>query len=161
MRMRTSACLLLALVACQPPESRPVRRTSPDTRSLYGDPALVPTPEGERARRDLARAGDLESLLPLDEPHVVVGHPPDAPEQVLVRGRLRPEADETQVREAILTNARAIFGSEAKVGLQLVASDPPAHDRPPLDPLLWMAFIGLGASAGVALDRERRRRRPV
>jgi hypothetical protein len=158
---RAAGYLLLGLLACDGSEQRRPHRASPDSRTLYGDPALVPTPEGERARRDLARAGDLESLLPLEEPQVVVGHPKDMREQVLVRGRVRTDADETKLRERIETSVRAIFGPETELVLHLETKAELPHERPPLDPLLWLAFMGLGASAGIALERERRSRRRV
>lgn len=54
--------VMLAMLACVPAD--PPRATGePDKRELFSDAGLVPTREGERVRRELALADELERLL--------------------------------------------------------------------------------------------------
>ena len=54
-------------LAPPPPAGHP---PTPDKASIFGSALLVPTPEGERARRELAVAGEIERVLHRD-PSVV------------------------------------------------------------------------------------------
>lgn len=164
-RLACAFACLLAGAACDPKAPPQVRGPSPSSESLYGDPALVPTPDGEHARRELALAGDLKQVLALEDAHVVVRLPrgqervPEGPVTVLVEGRAldgdEQDADEG-LREEILDLARAIVHPQAQVDIILRTARPSPARRPMTDPLLWLALLGLGLSLGVAFDRRRR-----
>ncbi len=58
-----AAALGLLLLACEAPVAPPASPPAPDKRALYGDPALVPTRAGERAREELALAGSVAAAV--------------------------------------------------------------------------------------------------
>lgn len=156
--------LALAVLACAPAPAPPPARPTPDKRALYGDPALVPTRRGESARDELARAGEIERLLAVDprlaEIRVHIASRGAGPPEVAIGARVVGDAPVDEA--AIASLARAVLGApEAPVlvhALPAVAAPPPA-ERPNLPLALALALVGLGASAGITLDRLARRRR--
>lgn len=156
------ACLIAAcaaqLLACDTEPRRAAPARVANSQSLYGDPALVPTPEGERARRELALAGDLRALLPLDDARVVIRLPEDAPARVLVEATAAPETSTDALRSDIQRATASIVDPDAQLELLLHPARETPTRRPATDPLLWLALVAFGLSAGVAIDRRRRAR---
>jgi hypothetical protein len=152
---------LVALLACNQPAvaPRPAAR-APDKAELFGDPTLIPTREGEAARRELAGAGELTAVLRasgwLEQIHVDVEH--GDPIRVVVAGR-RTAAAPASLVEPLDRVAAAVLGDEAELVLA-IAETPPAEPRAPARELpLLLAALGLGASVALLLDRSVRRRR--
>lgn len=157
---RTGTCghvlVVMSLVtsaACDEPRVAPRARSK---QQLYGDPALVPTRAGERAREELARAGAVSSALAAlgaEELEVEVRLPlADDPGAVVVAGRAPPGLSEPEIR-ALVT---ALCGpwSAGATQLQWRVEGPRGRGG---DLPLALALLGLGASAGITLDRLRRR----
>lgn len=145
--------VVLVLLACSP-SGPPPRPGQADKQALYGDPGLIPTREGERARRELMLAGELERLLERAAIQasvtVSLARDPGAGGSALVVARAR-EATEVQ------TIARAALSERevATIEVVLAPTDEPP-EVPPRGPLLAVA-IGLGLALGVALERLRTR----
>lgn len=144
--------------ACDGPRGERGSPRARDKAALYGDPALVPTRAGERAREELARAAavaDALGALGAADLRVEVRLPlADDPGAVVVAGRAPPGVAEAEIRGLV----QAVCGpwSAAVVRLALL---PAAPGRPPGRGAwpLYLALVGLGASAGVTVDRLRRR----
>lgn len=165
------AALSLAIVnfGCEAPERAAPRRPTTDKAALFGDAKLVPTREGERARRELAEAGEIQALLEhagFADVRVSVSRTDDAsPARVAIVVRppmpddvaTDPETTEL-AKEQVTALARQISGPSAATEVVLAPRDATPPRRPATDPLLWLALLGFGASAGVMLDRLRRRR---
>jgi hypothetical protein len=157
---RLAPIVALWVAGCGAPADAP-RRPGPDKARLFGDAGLVPTREGERIRRELALAGELRAVLRglsgIADAYVDVETEP-APGRALIRVDLRadapaPAAVEDQVR---LAAAAVLPGAQATV-LAGPAPAAPGGAAPPV--LLGIALLGLGLSAGVALERVRAQRR--
>jgi hypothetical protein len=145
-------------VRTHPPAPRP------DKAALFGDPGLVPTRAGERARLELSRAGEIErgiALLPdVDAVRVDVRIDDDARTVGLVavvRGVAGSDADAI---EATARNiATGVLGpglpADARFVVEAAAVDAPPPTPRPAWPLL-LALLGLGLSGGVAFERSRR-----
>jgi hypothetical protein len=140
--------------------TQPSPRIAPDKAELFGDPTLVPTRDGEAARRELAAAGELAAVLRasgwIDEVHVDVEH--GAITRVVVGGR-RSAAAPTELAPAVQAVAQGVLGDELELVLAIaepVASEPPLRGR---ELPLLLAALGLGASVALVLDRTLRRRR--
>jgi hypothetical protein len=156
---------VLALgIACAPDApARPEPTRSTDKHALYGDAVLVPTREGERVRREVALAGQIEAALKvaLDTPRVAAdvelgeGRP-----RVAVAVRLAaPDPAPDATRAAVDALARSIV-ADAAVHVLLRAPDPTAPPQPsPSRPSAWLslALLGLGVSLGIAAERMRLR----
>ena len=118
--MRALLPLSITLVlACGEAETerQPPRRPVPDKDALFGDPGLVPTREGERARREIALAGEIHNaIVVLPEVararvDVELGDGEDEPTRVVVAAELRGDAGlEPAFREAVGRVVRAIAG---------------------------------------------------
>lgn len=173
----------LLLAACGDAPARPAPRAAgPDKASLFGDPALMPTRAAEHARRELAVAGQLESLMRMHpgitEVRADVTLPPPAAfgrRALTTHARATVVALASRPSPALRTEAtaiaRGVLGEGA--GLTLTVTDPHPGDAtsttdgerggdPPrrdLDLPLALALLGLGASLGVTLDRAWARRR--
>ena len=167
--MRYGRWLLLVLVlACQSrsatePRSEPTPAL-PDKARLYGDPGLLPTREGERARREVARAGEIERavrLLPgVEEVRVDVELEQDGSLRaaaVVARAQAGTRGD---IEPATRRIVEVVLGPDAPAATTvLVAELPPVpEDLEPGLPIvpLALALLGLGVSAGIALERSRR-----
>lgn len=164
MRRICLAWVVPALVAaCSAPADGPPqrRRSAPDKARLYGDPVLVPSRDGEAARRELALAGEITASLAagetLDELHVDVELDRDGPARVVVGGRWRAgvAADRVPIAEIVA----AIVGDEHTLVLAIAELPAPEPMRGPIPLGLVLAAVGLGASLGITLDRAARRRR--
>lgn len=162
--------MLAACDSARPDDPRPgerVRRA--DKAALYGDPGLVPTRQGERIRRDVAAAREVEHTLAVlpstDRVHAVVETPPGpppagsaphtAPARVVVTVEARAGASVDTVRQHTQTVVRSIVGDTADIEIVVEggASSPPAPRRQRWP--LWVGLIGLGLCAGVLIERAR------
>jgi hypothetical protein len=151
----------LLLCACEAPAARAPSRPTPDKRALYGDPSLVPTRAGERAREELALAGSIEAAVRARaevgalavEVRLPAGEDPGA---VVIAGQVALAA------EAVVRITEGVAGpwSAGRVQVELGPA-PTLADEPPsrVGWALALALIGLGAAAGVTLDRWIARRR--
>lgn len=140
--------------ACDAPQ-RP-RPPTPDKRALFGDAALVPTREGERIRRELAAAGELESairLLAVDDVHVDLDARDPSPRLTIV-ARAQPDAEIDGLRESIATLARA---ARPDIDATIVIDPGGGEQRRgrQLTPWIALALLGLGASLGISVERLR------
>jgi hypothetical protein len=168
----TASCLLAACEARGPTAaSRPGRSPSRtpskqlDKQALYADASLVPTRAGERARRELALAGELRAaleLLDLGPVHVDVElH--ERP-RVIVVARFAPGDDPGELEAAITELAVALVPELEAAGVhpwlraRAEARAPSPSRRAPTWALV-VACLGLGLSLGVTGERLRLRRR--
>ncbi|MEZ4382576.1 MAG: hypothetical protein R3A79_14660 [Nannocystaceae bacterium] len=166
-RAAAAAALVVGLVgAAKPARAAPPANPARAKEALFGDARLVPTREGERARRELALAGAIAEHLAGDPqiraPLVDVTLPerdadPAARPHALVS--LQAPADaQVALRAAIEALCRDVLG-DPQASVTILRRDPePAAPAPAghLRPLLALALLGLGASAGVVIDRRRR-----
>lgn len=174
------ASLLLALGCAAPasPRREAAGRGPADKAALYGDASLVPTREGEHARREVAVAQEIEqaiAVLPqvartrvnvelparatagvgLDPRH----GPPEPDPRVLVVVAGDPGTDATALPARIRTIALAVVGPTAAVEVLVEPTPAPA---PPALPTRWpllLGVLGLGFFVGVLLERLRLLRR--
>ncbi len=166
---------MLAATACGEP-ARPgpgPGPARPDKAALFGDPTLVPTRDGERSRRELALAHEVEQaarlLSGLAELRVNVELPPRrAPEgrpRVLAVIRPAPGTEDQALREQVTAIARAVVDPRCD---PTVLVSRPAAQTPPVAPSSWplvLSVLGLGFCGGLLAERARalrapRRRRP-
>lgn len=156
----TAAFGLAGLLACEGAPARVPVQPELDKEALYGDPALVPTRAGERAREELALAGSVRAALRARggagalavEVRLPTGDDPGA---AVVAGELALDG------ESALRIAEAVLGpwSAGRVHVELAPARAPASDDPPVG-LSWalgLALAGLGVSAGISIERLRRR----
>lgn len=148
-----------SLIACEPPRGPAIRELR-GKRELFGDPALVPTRAGERAREELALADAVSSALGAlgAEGLAVEVRLPAAgdPGAVVVTGAGPPGWGEAEAARLVGELCGPWSAGVVRVAWRGAAPTPPrgrAGDLP-----LYGALLGLGASAGVAVDRLRRRR---
>lgn len=179
-------CVALLVLACDPsPPPRDgltaetTRKTRPDSSSLYADPALVPSRDGEHARRELALAGDastlLEALPEIRRAEVVVRLPAPrsgtrdeeaTPNATVVLELDGPDAESEAVRARALRILRGAIDPRVAVQLELlgpsagVEGRADGHGPRAVDFGLALALLGFGLSAGILLERMRRRRHP-
>jgi len=173
--LRIAATLSFALLGCESepaPASEPAAfaHTRPDKASLYADASLLPTRAGERARRELALAGQLSAALehlaltPL-QIDVRLGQPPSV---VVIASRAHsPDASPSEiVAEDIRELCLATIPDLDPAGVHLWLRPAPADSAPrelprPRSPLWALVFacIGFGLSLGVSLERLRGRRK--
>lgn len=135
------------------------RSGSADKSSLFADPTLVPTREGEAARREIAEAGEIALALRaagwIEGIRVDVEHH-DAAVHVLVAGRIA-----TTVPVDLESRVRSVVTSVCgPAEITLALADPVASVAPRrrLDLPLGLALFGLGASLALVADRAWRRR---
>ncbi len=153
--------------ACSEPGPSPRVATS-DKRALYGDPGLVPTRAGERARQELALAGSVAAALRARAEVVALAVEVRLPAQgdpgaAVISGQLTLDAASvTRIAEGVLGP-----WSAGRVQVELAPPKVGAVEReePPASPgrgwprwPLALALVGLGASAGVSIERLRQRR---
>lgn len=174
MRVRTWLLTLATLplwLGCgsaEPARSRVPIRGASDKAALFGDASLVPTRAGERARREVALAQEIEQALGV-LPSVAQARvdvelperPADASPRVLAVVSGDPGADATALATRARTIAHAVMGPAAAVEVvaEPVATPAPA---PPIVPLRWpllLGVLGLGFFGGVLLERIRGLRR--
>lgn len=158
--------LVTAALGCGEPSSRrPVpERGASDKAALFGDPSLVPTREGERARREVALAQEIEQALGV-LPSVARARvdveltegPAAARVLAVVAGDPGADADTLSARAR--TVAHAVVGPRAAV--EVVAESTPAP-APPAEPTRWpllVGVLGLGFFGGTLIERIRGLRR--
>jgi hypothetical protein len=165
-RVRPIAAALLVLVVagCPAPERQGPARRTVDKQSLYGDAGLVPTREGERVRRELALAGELEKAveqLALADVHVDVEL--NEPPGVIVIAQADPQADTAQLEATITAFAQVIVPGAATVHVQLRQAETGGDSPAPAPDLgrAWaiaLACFGLGLSLGMTVERLLARR---
>lgn len=133
-------------------------------RAMFGDPGLLPTREGERARRELAIAGELErAIAGLGFTAVRVDVELREPVDVIVVAH-RPPTELPAPEAAITELARAIIPELAAehLHLRLLAPEPAqAGPEHPSGLQLWalmLACIGFGLSLGMLGERLRSQR---
>jgi hypothetical protein len=156
-----------ALAGCSTPPPSPRAAARTDKRTLYGDAALVPTREGERARNELALAAQIVAALrvlpAIEEVAADVELWGEPSPRVVVVARTRGAHDPTRLQPEVDAIARAIVGP-AEVHVQIAAPEPTPPLAPDRNPVLVLALLGLGVSLGVAIERVRhtttRARRP-
>ena len=166
MLRRSALALALACApACtEPASSGPARVVvSHDKRALFGDPKLVPTREGERLRREIALAGEIEQALRLApelEDQRVVVQTDAGTTRIAVFLRISSSVSEAEVLERTDAVVTAIAGASTDRSITLAVSphEEPAPSRR-LDLALAVALLGLGASMGMTADRMIRRLR--
>ncbi|MEZ4428956.1 MAG: hypothetical protein R3A51_14860 [Nannocystaceae bacterium] len=177
-RARLAAAVVIAALSpgCAASTTAPPRpRASvPDKAAMYEDAALVPTREGELARRELAFAASARAAVESVSPWRVA-----FVEARLGRGRsgrllmtiAPPEGVTVEaIPPALASQLRALIvplapepWTDAQTTLELAhpvmtsaQREPPTPRSPSL--LLALCLVGLGASAGVTLDRLARAR---
>jgi hypothetical protein len=155
------AVALVSLAACEAPR-RPAPSPTPlGKREVYGDAGLMPTRAGERARRELALAGELEralALLGVDAAQVEVSLA--APVRVTIVARTDAADDELEHELRALAGAMVPGVEPEQVSVWLRRT--PRPTPPPAAPRPWflmLACLGLGLSVGVGVERARTRRR--
>jgi hypothetical protein len=157
--------------ACGPAteEFRMPRPAAPDKRSLYADAGLVPTREGEHIRREIAVAGEImaaaRTLPAVTEVHVDVELPREGvgEPRVLVAARLATDGTARgRTKNALANVVRGVVGELPEHAAVYVLSE----SEPPTQPtggaplvLVGACLLGLGTSAGMAMERARRRGR--
>lgn len=157
--------------ACEARSSVRPRAAHLDKQAVFGSASLVPTREGERARRELAIAGELEQALAqleLGPAHVDVEL--REPVTVIVIARVRHDQDD-QADQDDQSLARAEATVAQLAHAMVPELDPanlhlwlqPGHEQPAApEPssrtwLLMLACLGLGLSFGIAGERLRSR----
>ena len=169
--MSLGACIwMVVLAGCEGPPPAPVAAPT-DKRALYGDPGLVPTRAGERAREELARAGSVAAALraraEVRALAVEVRLPtPGDPGAAVIAGELSLDtATVTRIAEGVLgpwSAGRVQVELTPPAGAVEREDVPIAAER--AEPRWWprwalgVALVGLGLSAGVSIERVRQRR---
>ena len=159
--MQTRLLLVLVLTVAST-SCGSVERAQPQRqrgkRELFADASLVPTREGERARRELALAEELERLLARSEVAASVTVSLVEPASAVVVA----QTGEPASVEAI---ARAALPSIAEERVHVVIAElgsmpmPANPSKPGLRGLALALSVALGLSLGVALERAWQRRR--
>lgn len=153
-------CIGLIALAC---EARPVERPSPatvDKQAVFGSASLVPTREGERARRELAIAGELEQALAqlgLGPAHVDVELREKTAVIVIAKLPAHRSAEQAEAIVAELVGAMIPAPTTTHVWWQPAIIDIPAPARVWPSWTLLLCCIGLGLSLGVTGERLRSR----
>lgn len=159
------ALALVALMACAceaHPSVRPNPAAQLDKQKTFGNASLVPTREGERARRELAIAGELErALAQLDLGPAHVDVELREPVTVVVIARIRDDRSPSEAERAAITLAHAMVPELAPanlhVWLQPASAEPPPPDSAARTWQLMLACLGLGLCLGIARERLRSR----
>lgn len=164
----TLALLGLLACACQVDPSTPAQQRLPgppatDKQAMFGSASLVPTREGERARRELAIAAELEQALAqleLGPAHVDVElHQPIT---AIVIARPRSDRSPAEAVALVAELVHAMIPELAPANLHVFLRPIPQAEPPPpeRDQPMWpsmLACLGLGLSIGVAAERLRKR----
>lgn len=140
---------------------------APDKAALFGEPSLVPTRAGERAREELALAAAVASAVaaradggaPVVEVRLPAAGDGGA---VVVAGAVALAPEEVvRIAEAVVgawsVGRVEVFAAGAGAGTPEAVTCPDAAGGPRWP--LMLALTLFGASAGVAVDRLRRRAR--
>ena len=159
MRSRTAALAGVLVAACSEP-APPPQRAAPDKAALFGDASLVPSREGEAARRELAGAGEIAAVLRasgwIERVHVDVEQGESV--RVVIAGTRSATAPAELDAEIAAIVAGVLARDDAEIVLA-IATPHEAPERPRRELPLALAALGLGASVALAIDRALRRRR--
>jgi hypothetical protein len=157
------AVVVIVCGACPAPQRPAVPTRTLDKQALYGDAGLVPTREGERVRRELALAGELQQVvLQLGLAAVHVDVELNDPPGVIVIARADPEADAESLEATITRFAHVIVPDATTVHVELrleQGSERPAQPDGGPPWAIALACLGLGLSLGVTVERLLARRR--
>ena len=155
-----------------PPRTLPTA-TILDKQELYGDPGLVPSREGEHARRELALAGEItrsiqalnlasaisvQIQLPLASAEVSHGH------ALVIVTPKSSQQDTPSLEPQIVRVVQANLGTNwQQAQITILWAPLPQPISAPLSKehsflSLALSLIIFGASAGITLDRILRRR---
>lgn len=154
---------LLALGACGEPARPRAPERGADKARLFADPGLVPTREGERARRELALAGQirgaLETMHDVESVSVDVELAATTPRVLAtISARTDDAARLSELEHYANEAATAVVGATAEVDVLLDVAPAPEPTGPSAPALpLAFALLGLGVSAGIAAERYRNR----
>lgn len=142
------------------PLSEPAPAPAPmDKARVYGSALLVPTPEGERARRELAAAGEYAALLEA-LPHVATAHatvslrPRCQVQLVVTTGPDDPPLDHSTA-EAMMPGVIPCADPTLRVWSSKAAA--PADTPRGLPIPLVFSLVSLGVCVGIAAERLRNR----
>ncbi len=148
-----------ALLGCGAHPPAMAKRTA-DKAALFGDPTLVPTREGEAARRELAQSGEVAAVLRatgwIEGLHVDVEHRGPRVDVVIAGRRTADAPDDLEAHIAEIV-AR-VSGEGTALSLAIAEPITAPRPQPRLLPL-GLAVFGLGACAALLADRTWRRRR--
>jgi hypothetical protein len=157
------ALLLLSLSACSqevPRSQRQRPRARPDKAELFGDPGLVPTREGERARRELARAGEIEkalAIVPLVRRSRVDVELDEAGAVARVLVVVDAEASDDELEPTVRRIVGSVAGSDALDSAEIIVrSQPNEPTKAPPSWALLATVLALGVSLGISYERGRR-----
>lgn len=154
--MWVSLFAMVLSLAPPPPAGHP---PTPDKASIFGSALLVPTPEGERARRELAVAGEIERVLHSD-PSVVgvrVSLRLATPCSAVIAVTGEPH-DHPRIEAAARGAARALSGCDSPPTV-LISAPPPSSDKGSRG-LPWplaLSLLSLGVCLGILVERLRLR----
>lgn len=168
------APVLAMLIAVMIPgcEAEDAQRPGPaappvDKAALFGDPTLVPTRAGERARRELSLAQPIHAaieLLPAVHRTEIDVELPAAtdpsPPRVLAVLQIDDAGDPTAVERDARRIAQQVVGLDASVEVVTISEATPAPIPTPAPPRwpLVIGLLGLGFCSGVLVERVRRAR---
>ena len=152
-------------------EPRPRLAARAGKQAVFGDASLVPTRAGERARRELAIAGELErALTRLEFGAAQVDVELEAPVRVVVIAQAPPTGDAGPASEATVAElCRAVVPELAREHLHVwlgpsvgAGPDPSvgSSSGDDIDLRVWamlLTCVGLGLSLGVIGERLRAR----
>jgi hypothetical protein len=157
--------LALVVLGCAPPTPPHRPASKPDKRELFGDASLVPTREGERIRRELAQADELERLLAradvpasvtvsLVEPAsaVVVARTGELAMIQTIAHAALPELEASRIH--VTVHRPPIHVTAPSVDAALEAESDERRELPAL-----VLTLGLGLALGIALERGWQRQR--
>ncbi|MEM9460458.1 MAG: hypothetical protein AAGF11_40190 [Myxococcota bacterium] len=146
----------------------PAVAATTDKAALFGDPSLVPTRRGERAREELGQADAITRALtvlpPVQQAHVDVELPDRAkrgPPRVLAVIRVDHGSDRAALQDRAERIASTVAGPDATIEALVVPGETAPVD--PAAPTPWpllLGVLGLGYFAGMLVERARRVRRP-
>lgn len=177
----------MTLAACAPPNatrgdpiraggaskpSKPNRPSKASKEALFGDPSLMPTRAGERARVEIALARTIEEHLAEDprlravRAHVTSASGQGEPTQVVISFQGPQEGAQAQEERARELAVGILGDPAAQVTIDRLeaprgAQEPSPAQVRPLSIVLALVLLALGASAGISVDRLRRRRSRV
>ncbi len=150
---------LFATVLSLSPPPTTAHTATPDKASIFGSALLVPTPEGERARRELAVAGEIERVLHRD-PNVVgvrVSLRLATPCSAVIAITSAPQ-EHARIEAAARGTARALSGCDSLPTVLMSAPPPPSRaDARALPWPLALSLLSLGVCLGILVERLRLR----
>lgn len=157
----------LAVCACEAQPSPRVNPARSDKQALFGSASLVPTREGERVRRELAIAGELQHALEhlgLGPAHVDVELGPRP--AVIVVAQQPSDRSPAEAHDQVAELSSALIPKLESTGLHAWLRPTLEPGTPPNDQALpaplWALLalsLGLGLSLGIVSERARARLR--